>query len=156
MHQVVPGHTYLFWVKCYPSRTFPQRSLSGNPRIDPPFLFTVKPHPLNTLTYGLPPMYWLGTSRWCLGPLCMLHFVCVCFFLAFRPFLLLLRCLILLYVLVCVYPLWREGCVGFWTHVFFLLSFPRLDIDQAKAFSFISYWAHALVSLLHGHGPFNH
>ena len=105
----------------------------------PPFLLTVKPHPLNTLTRSPPPMYWLDTSRWCLGPLCMLHSVCICFFLAFRPFLLLLRCLILLYVLVCVCPLWHEGCMGFWTHVFFLLSLPRLDIDQAKAFSFISY-----------------
>ena len=54
---------------------FPQRSLSGNPKIDPLFLLTARPHPLNTLTCDPPPMYWLGTSRWCLGPLCMLHSV---------------------------------------------------------------------------------
>ena len=33
-------------------------------------------------------MYWLGTSRWCLGPLCMLHFVWICFFPTFTPFFL--------------------------------------------------------------------
>ena len=52
-----------------------QRSLSGNPKINPLFLPTTKPHPLNTLTHGPPPMYWLGTNRWCLSPLYMLHFV---------------------------------------------------------------------------------
>ena len=60
---------------------------------------------------------------WCLYPLCMLHFVWICFFLAFTPFLLPLFCLILLYVLVGVYLLWREGYVGFWAHVPCLLSF---------------------------------
>ena len=65
-----------------------QRSLSGNPKINPLFLPTTKPHPLNTLTHGPPPMYWLGTNRWCLGPLYMLHSVWICFFLAFTSFLL--------------------------------------------------------------------
>ena len=68
MHQVVLASTFLFWVKCNPSRTFPQRSLGGNPRIDPHFLPTAKPHSLNTLTRDIPPMYWLGTSRCCPGP----------------------------------------------------------------------------------------
>ena len=44
------------------------------------------PITLNTLTRGPPPMYWLGTSRWCLNPLCMLHFVWSYLFLAFTPF----------------------------------------------------------------------
>ena len=89
MHQVVSAHYYLFWVRCHPSKTFPpQRSLSGNPKIDSFFLPIARPHPLNTLTCGPPPMYWLGTSRWCLSPLCMLHFVWICFFLVFMPFLL--------------------------------------------------------------------
>ena len=33
-------------------------------------------------------MYWLGTSRWCPCPLCILHFVWICFFLAYTSFLL--------------------------------------------------------------------
>ena len=53
----------------------PQRSLSGNPKIDPPPWFSLPPeHTLRPLTHGPPPMYWLGTSRWWLGPLCMLHY----------------------------------------------------------------------------------
>ena len=51
----------------------PQKSLSENLKIDPLFLPTTKLHPLNTLTRGPPPMYWLGTNRWCLGPLCILQ-----------------------------------------------------------------------------------
>ena len=66
----------------------PQRILSGNPKIDLLFLPTAKPHPLKALTRGPPPMYWLGTNRWCSGSLCMLHFVLICFFLAFTAFLL--------------------------------------------------------------------
>ena len=57
-------------------------------------------------------MYWLGTSRWGCSPLCTLHSICVCFFLAFTPFLLLFRCLVLLCVLACVYPLWHGGFLG--------------------------------------------
>ena len=89
-------------------------------------------------------MYWLGTSRRCPGPLCEFHSINVCLLLAFTPFLLLLRCLVLLCVLVCIYPLWREGCMGFWAHVYFLLSIPRLGIVQAKAFVSIACWAHVL------------
>ena len=49
----------------------PQRILSWNPKIDSFFLPTARPHPLIPLTRGLPPMYWLGTSRWCLGLVCV-------------------------------------------------------------------------------------
>ena len=112
MYQVVLAHTYLFWVKSHPSRTFPQRSLGGNSIIDPVFLPIAKPHPLNTLTRGPPPMYWLGTSRWCLGPLCTLYSVCDCFFLAFTSLLLLFRWLVFLCILACVYPLWHGGFLG--------------------------------------------
>ena len=41
-------------------------------------------------------------------------------FVSFWPshhFCCLLVCLILLYILVCIYLLWREGCVGFWAYV---------------------------------------
>ena len=53
----------------------PQRSLRENPKIDPFFLLTARPHPLNTLNRVPPPMHWLGTSRWCLGLLYVLHSV---------------------------------------------------------------------------------
>ena len=80
-----------------------QKSLSGNPKIGSPLLPTTRPHPLITLTYGPPPLYWLGTSRWCLSPMCILHFrlnpslfwpshICHC----------LQFCLVLLYILVSV------------------------------------------------------
>ena len=87
-------------------------------------------------------MYWLGTSRWCPGPLCMLHFIWICFFLAFTPFPLPLRCLVLLYILVGVYPLWCEGCVGFWAHFFSISFLPGLGIAQVRAFIFIACKAH--------------
>ena len=159
MYQVVPAHNYFFWVRCHPSKIFsPQRSLSGNPKIDPFFLPTTRSHPLNTLTRGLPPMYWLGTSRWCLGPLCMLHFVWIFFFLAFTPFLLSSCFFILLYVLVGVYLLWREGCVGFWTYVPCLSSLPQTGccLDEGPHlptepifFSFLCLWASLLWILPH-------
>ena len=74
----------------------------------------------------------------------MLHSVCVCFFLAFTPFLLLLHCLVLLYILVCVYPLWHGWYVGFWAHVFFLSSLLGLGTIQAKAFAPVACWAFVL------------
>ena len=70
------------------ARHLSPKKFEREPKIDPLYLPIAKPHPLNTLTYGPPPMYWLGKSRWCLGPLCMLHIVWICFFLAFTPFLL--------------------------------------------------------------------
>ena len=42
------------------------------------FLPTAKPHPLNPLTEGPPPMYWLGISRWCPGPYACATTICVC------------------------------------------------------------------------------
>ena len=133
-----------FWWNAIPAGHSPQRNLGGNPKIDPHFPPIAKPHLLNTLTSGPPPIYWLGISRWCPGPLCVFHSVCVCFFLAFTPFLLLLRCLVFLCVLVCVYPLWHGGYVGFWAYVFFLLSLLRLGIVQAKAFANVACWAFVL------------
>ena len=46
---------------------FPQKSLSGNPRIGSPLLLTARPHPLLPLTHGPPRLYWLGTSKWYLS-----------------------------------------------------------------------------------------
>ena len=72
------------------------------------------------------------------------------FLSAFTLFLLPLRCLILLYILVDVYLLWREGCVDFWAHIFFLSSLPRLGIAWAKAFIFLL----SPCFLLYGRRPF--
>ena len=46
------------------AKHFPKRNLGRNPRIDL-ISPTVKPNPLNPLTESPPPMYWLGTHRWC-------------------------------------------------------------------------------------------
>ena len=40
--------------------------MSENPRIDFPLLPIAKPYLFLPLTYGIPPLYWLGTSGWCL------------------------------------------------------------------------------------------
>ena len=86
MHQVVSAHTYFFWVSFHPSSKFLPKKLEWEPHNRPHFLPIAKPHPLKALTCDPPPMYWLGTSRWCSGPLCMLHSVWICFFLAFTSF----------------------------------------------------------------------
>ena len=67
MHLVIPTHLFLFWVICHPSRIFPQKSLSGNPRIGFPLLPTAKPYPLLPLTHYPPLLYWLGIGWWCLS-----------------------------------------------------------------------------------------
>ena len=54
----------------------------------PLFLLIARLHLLNPLTYGPPPMYWLGTSRWCLALSVCSTPSKFCFFLAFTPFLL--------------------------------------------------------------------
>ena len=50
-----------------PARHFPQKRLSGNPKIGSFLLPTTRPYPLLPLTYGPPPLYWLGTGWWCLS-----------------------------------------------------------------------------------------
>ena len=55
------------------------------------------------------------------------HFCCLCIGL------------ILLYVLVDVYLLWRKGCMGFWAHIFFLYPFLDLVLLWQKPSS--SCWA---------------
>ena len=44
--------------------------MNENPIIDFPILPTTKPYPLLPLTHGPPPIYWLGTSGWCLSLVC--------------------------------------------------------------------------------------
>ena len=66
MHLVIPTHHYFFWAVCHPSRTFPQKSLSRNPRIGFP-LSPPPDHTLLPLTYNPPPpllaRYMLVKSR---------------------------------------------------------------------------------------------
>ena len=58
-------------------------------------------------------------------------------------------CLILLYILVGVHLLWREGCVGFWAYVPYLSSFlwtgcclgKGLHLPIEPCFSFLCSWA---------------
>ena len=50
-----------------PAGHFPQKSLSGNPKIGSLLLLTVRPHPLLPRTRGPPPLYWLGTGKWYLS-----------------------------------------------------------------------------------------
>ena len=54
-----------------PTGHFPQKSLSGNPRIDFPLFPTARSYPLVPLTHGPPRLYWLGTSGWCLSLVCV-------------------------------------------------------------------------------------
>ena len=74
MHLVIPAHVYFFWMRCHPSRTFLLKELEQEPQNRLPFLPTTRPHPFIPLTRGPPPLYWLGTGRWCLSLVCMLHF----------------------------------------------------------------------------------
>ena len=55
MHLVILAHICLFWVVCHLSRTFPYKSLSGNPKISFPILPTTRSYPLLPLTHGPPP-----------------------------------------------------------------------------------------------------
>ena len=155
MHQVVTAHSYLFWVKCHPNRIFPPKKLEWEPQNRPHFLPIVKPHPLNALTHGPPPMYLLGTSRWCLSPLCMLPFHLNLFLFGLHTiFAAFAFCSILLYMLVDVYLLWHEGHVGFWAHIFFFSSLLKLGITWKRAFIFLlslcfpSLWPWALWPLI--------
>ena len=85
--------------------------------------------------------------------MCEFHSIYVSLLQLVTQFLPLLRYIVLLCVLVYVCPLWLEGCVGSWAHVFFLLSLLKQGIVQAKAFVSIAYWAHTLVFLLYGYRP---
>ena len=59
MHLVVPTHPCFFWAVCHPNRTFPQKSLSKNPRIG--FPFSPPPdHTLLPLTHDPPPPVLVG------------------------------------------------------------------------------------------------
>ena len=67
---MILAHVYLFWMRCHPGRTFPPKEFQGELQNRLPLPPNVRLHLLIPLTRGPPPLYWLGTSRWCLSP-CM-------------------------------------------------------------------------------------
>ena len=134
MHQVVPTHTYLFWVRCHPNRTFFPKKLNWEPQNRPFFLPTTKSYPLKALTHAhLPCIGWVQVG----GAMVLCASFTPFEFVSFWPshhFCCFNVCLILLYMLVDVYLLWHEGCVEFWAYIFCLLPFFGLVITWAKAF----------------------
>ena len=103
------------------------------------FLPTVKPHPLNLLTEGPAPMYWLGTRKWCPGPyasataiqVCLLSFPrhfcrsCAAFFCHLYR---------VMFVFCGVRHVWAFGLA-------LPLSFLRgMGIVQTRAFTHIAHW----------------
>ena len=67
MHLVVPTHLSLFWMVCYPSRTFSLKEFEWEHQNRHFLLLTVKPYTLLPLTHNPPLLYWLGIGWWCLG-----------------------------------------------------------------------------------------
>ena len=115
----------------------PQRSLSENPKIDPSCIGWVQ------VDHALA-LYVCST----LSELCF-------FFWLSHHFCYLHVYLILLYMLVGVYLLWCEGCVGFWAYIPCLLPLLGLSVAWAKAlifqlspcFPFLCLWAFWLLIL---------
>ena len=89
MHQVVLAHTYLFWVRCYPSRTsLPKEVWAGTPKWTPSF----SPLPDHNLwnrwpVAHLPCIGWVQVCG-ALAPSVCSTLSELCFFLVFTPFLL--------------------------------------------------------------------
>ena len=112
-----------------PTKHSPERSL-----------IAAKPHPLNPLTEGPPPMYWLGTNRWCPRPCACATTICVC--------LILLSChscrscnVLLYYVYWVLFV--SCGVRGVWAFRLTLTSFvpPWTSTVRAKASTCIAHWA---------------
>ena len=76
MHLVVPTHPCFFWAVCHPNRTFPQKSLSRNPRIGFP-LSPSPDHTLLPLTHDPPPPVLVGYRLMKYGHCACLTFACV-------------------------------------------------------------------------------
>ena len=131
-----PILTFFRW-DIIPAGHFSQRSLSRNPKIDP--IFSSPPNHTLWKPWPVAHLPFIGCVQ--VGGALTL---CTCStpskFVSFWPshhFYYLCIWLILLYVLVDIYLLWREGCVGFWAHIFFLSSLLGLGIAWAKAFIFL-------------------
>ena len=105
MHQVVTAHTYLFWVRCQPSRTsLPKK---------------IEREPLNRLIFSL---HRQTTPYKSLDPWSTSHL-----------FLSSLHTIFATSVLVGVYLLWHEGCVGFWAHILNFSPLLGLGVAWAKS-----------------------
>ena len=104
----------LFWEKYHPSKALPQKKSWQELQNRPSFLPTTKPHPLNVLIEGPPPLYWLGTSKWCFSPCVSSIILCICL-----PRHSYCSCLISFYYAcwACAYLPRCEGCVGFWARI---------------------------------------
>ena len=76
MHLVVPTHPCFFWAVCHPNRTFPQKSLSRNPRIGFP-LSPSPDHTLLPLTHDPPPPVLAGYKLGKFGPYACSTSACV-------------------------------------------------------------------------------
>ena len=126
----------LFWVKCHPSKALPQIKPRQEPQNRPSFLPTIKPHPLNPLTEGPPPLYWLGTSRWCFSP--YVSFTILIIYLLLLPQHSCRSCLVSVYCVcwACAYLPWREGCMGFWACIASLTFLKDLVISGQKFLPF--------------------
>ena len=135
-----------------PTGYLSQRSLSGNPRIDPFFS-----PPLNH-TFWKP---WPAAHLSCIGWVQVSGALAFCAcstpfeFISFWPshyFCCLCVYLILLYVPASVYLLRCEGCVGYCVHILFLL--PLLGLGVAWTKPSFSYRAHHFH--FYDRGPFGH
>ena len=137
MHQVVPALTSFRW-DVIPTGRFSPKKFKWEPQNKPPSFSLPLEHTLIPLTHGPPPMYWLGTSRWWLGPLCMLHYRLNLFLsgphtISNASVFVLFCCMFWLVFISC-------GVKDVWA---FRLMFPafhlflRLGIAWAKAFTFL-------------------
>lgn len=142
---------YFFWMRCHPIKTsLPKEVWAGTPKSTPSFSPPPNhtpwiPWPMAHLpcigwvqVNGALALYACSTSSEFVSFWPSHHFCCLCVYL------------ILMYVLVSVYLLWHEGCVGFWDHVPCLSSLswtghclvegPHLPAEP-MFFSFLCLWA---------------
>ena len=73
MHLVVPTHPCFLWVVCHPSKTFPPKSLSRNPKIGFPLSLPLD-YALLPLTYDLTTSCISWVQAGDVWALCILHF----------------------------------------------------------------------------------
>ena len=121
-------------INIIPAGHFPQKSLSGNSRIDFPLLLSTKPYLLLPLTHGPPLLYWLGTSGWCLS-LMLAPLPC-----EFRACLSFMR-------------LPSPGGLSGFCYSFYHLFLTSYGVDELLGLRSL-YLAFFLSWVLLGHGPF--
>ena len=116
---------------------FPQKSLSGNSRIDFALLPIARPYHLLPLTHGPLRMYWLGTSGWCLSLVLLHSHVSPWLVCSSCVYGCLWICLVLLCILLLIFnPLWRGWAIG--SSFFTSLFFPWARFCLGMGFSFFN------------------